>query len=96
MRTLSLAILAGVLVYGLPTSASAQQNNNTPRLCPPGEILRDGVCGPRPRGGPGTNPGAGTGWVTGLPGYEPTICELVSGGGYHHCSESLGLHRPRK
>lgn len=92
MRTMSLAILVGILVYGLPSSASAQ-SNNTPRLCPPGEIMQGGECRPRPRGGPGANPGAGTGWVTGLPGYEPSLCNMSGGGGYHFCSESIGLPR---
>jgi hypothetical protein len=81
MRTMSLAILAGVLVYGLPSSASAQGSES--RLCPPGQIMQGGVCAPRPRMGRGPgNPGAGEGWNPKLPGYESMVCEWQSGPDY--------------
>ena len=73
MRNLSLVIVAGVLVYSLPTSASAQTHES--RLCPPGQIMQGGVCVPRPRMGRGPgNPGS-EGWNPKLPGYEPTMCQ---------------------
>ena len=65
MRTMSLAILAGVLVYGLPSSASAQQLSQieADAACPPGQVWNNesGYCervkrGPGPVGGPGSQP----------------------------------------
>jgi hypothetical protein len=92
MRTIAVALLAVLAVYVLPGSASAQQSQN-PGVCPRGQIWNewDQWCerlrspdplGPQP------------GWISGLPNYEPTVCNNKSGGGYHHCSASLGL--PRK
>jgi len=91
MRTIPLAILAGILVNCLPTSASAQSNE--PRLCPPGEIMQGGQCAPRPRAGPGPSGGRGTTVINGDVGGEPTVCG--GGGAYHFCF-SGGGGKPRK
>jgi len=82
MRTASLAILAGILVYALPGTVSAQQyrspmQNNV--VCPPGQLMQNGVCVDRPRVGPrhhrDGNPGHGTGWVNGNFGYDQSMCQ---------------------
>lgn len=67
MRTVPLAILAGILVYCLPAGASAQQNQV---ICGPGQFKQNGVCIERPRAGYGVNPGPGENYGPGLPGYE--------------------------
>ena len=86
MRTVSLAILAGVLIYGLPGSASAQTNPNASKLCPPGEIMQRGQCVSRPRMGPG--PGPRDGGPDDIDFYIGISDNLVcqGPGGYFFCS----------
>jgi hypothetical protein len=70
MRTISLAILAGVAVCALPVSVSAQQYTSpmpTIVLCPPNQVWNEdgGYCertkrGPGPAGGPGSQPAGAT------------------------------------
>ena len=96
LKTSVLVGLGLLMTAGLPVATSAQQYRSPMpviTVCGPGEYMQGGVCAPRPRGGPGTNPGAGTGWVTGLPGYEQTMCQWENGG-YFFCPGN-GKTNPR-
>jgi hypothetical protein len=86
MRTISLAILAAVLVYGLPASAVAQTNPNASKVCPPGQFKQNGVCVDRPRMGPG--PGPRDGGPDDVGSYIDISDNLVcqGPGGYFFCS----------
>jgi hypothetical protein len=94
MRTLFLAILAGVLIYGLPGSASAQQYVSpmpTHVICPPGQVWNEdgGYC-ERARRGPGPV-GPGVPPISGTVGGEPTVCG--AGGSWTFCYAPI-LRRP--